>query len=80
MSLLKIQRLESKIADLNIQYQQLLEQRHQEIAGLVSRVGLQNIDNKTLVGGFLHLAHHLRTTPSQKEAWHQAGQTFLTGR
>lgn len=79
-SSLKMQQIESKIADLQSQHDQLIQKRNSEVAELVLKVGLHTIDNKTLVGGLLHVLNVINTNPSQKEAWHDAGQKFLKRR
>ncbi len=76
-SSVKMQQIESTIAVLERTRKNLLEQRNQEIAQLISRIDLASIDNKTLMGGFLHLSHTLNTDPSKKEEWRIAGEKFL---
>lgn len=76
-SSLKLEKIQSKIDTLKSQHQKLVEQRHKEITTLVSKANLTDFDDKTLMGGLLHLAQTLTTNPEQKEAWQQAGLTFL---
>ena len=47
--------LESKILDLQNQYQSLLKERQQEITHLLSAIGLAHLDDHTLLGGLLFL-------------------------
>ena len=79
-SSLKMQQLEAKIADLKSQQQSLIKKRNTEIAELISRVGLHVIENKTLVGGLLHILEVTNANSPQKEAWQEAGARFLRGR
>ena len=79
-SSLKMQQLEAKIADLKSQQQSLIKKRNAEIAELVSHVGLHAADNKTLVGGLLHILEIVNINAPQKEAWQEAGSKFLRGR
>lgn len=74
---MKIEKIQSKIDALKSQQQKLVEQRQKEITAVVSKANLIDFDDKTLMGGLLHLAQTLITNPEQKEAWHQAGLTFL---
>lgn len=83
-SSLKMQQLESKIADLKSQQQKLIQQRNTEIAELISRINLQSADNKTLVGGLLYIAETITSKSSQSitqtEAWKESGGKFLRTR
>ena len=76
-SSLKLEKIQSKIEALKSQQQQLINQRHKEITTLIAKVDLSETENATLVGGLLHVAQTIATNPEQKEAWHQAGLTFL---
>ena len=78
-SSLKMQQLESKIADLKSQQQSLIKKRNAETAEIISRVDLHVLDNKILVGGLLHILEVVNTNASQKEAWQVAGSKFLRG-
>lgn len=76
-SSLKLEKIQSKIEALKSQQQQLIEQRHKEITTLISKANLTDFDDKTLMGGLLHISQTLTINPQQKEEWHQAGLTFL---
>lgn len=76
-SSLKIEEINTQIATLTSQHQKLVDQRTSEIAHLISRVGLNSVEDKTLLGGFLHMVTVLSTPSPQQEAWRVAGQKFL---
>lgn len=73
--------LESKILDLQAQYQSLLTERQQETATLLSTVDLIHLDNTILLGGLLFLKEKTTsqdaTSKSLVEAWRDAGEKFL---
>ena len=72
-----MRQLESKISDLQTQYQRLLNQRQQEIAALLSAIDLAHLDDKTLMGGLLFLKGKITTQDSMVEVWRDAGEKFL---
>lgn len=78
---IKIRQLESKISELQSQYQLLLKERQQEIAALLTVVDLAHIDDKTLVGGLLFLKEKISSQDSAAlslwEGWHNASENFL---
>ena len=74
---LKIQKFEAKISELQSQYQTLLQERQKEIVGLISKLNLTHVDNKTLMGGFLFLQNKITTQDSIVEDWFDAGSRFL---
>lgn len=73
----KMHQLKTKISDFQNQYQQLLKERQQEIAVLLSAVDLAHLDDKTLLGGFLFLKNKITAQDPMMEAWHAAGEKFL---
>lgn len=73
----ELEKIQSKIDALKNQQQKLIEQRQKEITYLISQSRLAELDNKTLMGGFLHISQTLTVNPHLKESWQQAGLTFL---
>src|SRR5260221_2702214 len=74
---LKLQRLESKISKLDSQKQDLLKQRLDETAELMSKLNLANLNDKLLVGALLFIQERITRGDPMTEDWHQAGERFL---
>ncbi len=55
----------------------VLDQRHTEIARMVTRVGLESLDDNVLVGALLEIQGTAATHPEQKEVWRKSGEMFL---
>lgn len=73
----KLHQLQSKISDFQNQYQDLLKERQQEIAVLLSTVDLAHLDDRILVGGLLFLKNKITAQDSIVEVWRAAGEKFL---
>ena len=76
-SSLKIQKIQSKITNLQVEHQKLLEKRHQEIAALIAKTDLAAIDDEILMGAFLDISQKMITDKKGQEAWQKAGEKFL---
>lgn len=74
---LKMRQLQSKISGFQNQYQDLLKERQQEIASLISAIDLAHLDDKILLGGLLFIREKITTQDPILEAWHDAGEKFL---
>ena len=72
-----MQRLASKISDLQSLYQQQAQRRQEQIAALVSRVDLTSVDDPILMGAFLFIQNKLTTKDPIVEDWNNAGIRFL---
>ena len=72
-----MQRLASKISDLQSLYQQQAQHRQEQIAALVSRVDLMFVDDPILMGAFLFIQNKLTTKDPIMEDWNVAGAQFL---
>lgn len=72
-----MQRLASKISDLQSLYQQQVQRRQEQITALVSRVDLTSIDDPILMGAFLFIQNKLTTKDPIVEDWNNAGIRFL---
>jgi hypothetical protein len=72
-----MQRLASKISDLQSLYQQQSQRRQEQIAALVSRVDLTSVDDPILMGAFLFIQNKLATKDPIVEDWNNAGIRFL---
>ena len=77
MASLKMRQIQSKISALESEYQELFTQRHYDIAKILIHMDFAEVDDKTLVGGFLHLKHLLSNHDPQTEGWCDAGGRFL---
>lgn len=73
--------LKAKISTLQSQYQQLAQQRQEDIASLLSWVDLTSVEDTLLMGAFLFVKDQITTKDSTglalTEAWQDAGEKFL---
>ena len=74
---IKMHQLESKIANLQNQYQHLLSQRQQDIATLITSLDLASLEDPLLVGSLLYIKDKVTTKDPIMEGWHNAGERFL---
>jgi hypothetical protein len=72
-----MQRLASKISDLQSLYQQQSQRRQKEIIHLLSWVDLIQLDDAVLMGAFLFIQNKLTTKDPIVEDWNNAGIRFL---
>lgn len=72
-----MQRLASKISDLQSLYQQQAQRRQEQITALISRVDLTSVDDPILIGAFLFIQNKLTTKDPIVEDWNAAGARFL---
>jgi hypothetical protein len=72
-----MQRLATKISDLQSLYQQQAQRRQEQIVALVSRVDLTFVDDPILMGAFLFIQNKLTTKDPMVEDWNVAGMRFL---
>jgi len=72
-----MQKIESRISELQSQYKKLIDDRNREITKLVSKLELNQYDNETLMGGLLFVQNTLSSNPQLLEEWKSAGETFL---
>ena len=75
-----MRQLESKIADLQNQYQHHLKQRQQDIAFLITSLDLSSLEDNILIGGLLYLKDKITTQDPMVEGWQHAGDRFLRRR
>ncbi len=69
--------LESKTSNPQHPYQRPSEERKKEITALLSLVGLEHIDDPTLVGFFLFIKDKEASNDPIVEEWRTAGERFL---
>jgi len=74
---LKLRQLESKISTLQTQHQNLLKDRQQEIAGLITSLELAHVEDSILFGALLFLKDKISTQDPILETWGDAGDRFL---
>lgn len=72
-----MQRIASKISDLQSLYQQQAQCRQKEIIHLLSWVDLTHLDDAVLMGAFLFIQNKLTTKDPIVEDWNHAGAQFL---
>lgn len=72
-----MERLASKIYDLQSLYQQQAQCRQREIIHLLSWVDLTQLDDAVLMGAFLFIQNKLTTKDPIVEDWNVAGARFL---
>ncbi|MBP9777471.1 MAG: hypothetical protein KBD36_06505 [Alphaproteobacteria bacterium] len=72
-----MQRLASKISDLQSLYQQQARRRQEDIVHLLSRVDLASVDDSILMGAFLFIHNKLTTKDPLVEDWNDTGLRFL---
>lgn len=72
-----MRQLESKILDLQNQYQHLLNQRQQDITAIIATLDLASLEDPLIIGGLLFLKEKVATKDSIVEAWRDAGEKFL---
>ena len=73
----KLNNIQAKIKKLQQHQNSIQEKRTAEIAKLISRAGLYEIDDSVLAGAFLFLRDKLEEDTKMKEEWLVAGQKFL---
>ncbi|MBL8676331.1 MAG: hypothetical protein JNJ47_02740 [Alphaproteobacteria bacterium] len=73
----KMRQLQSKISDLQTQYQYLLPQRQEDIATLITSLDLASMEDAFLVGGLLFVKDKVTTQDPIAEDWQSAGEKFL---
>ena len=78
---LKLRQLEFKISTLQSQHQNLLKDRQQEIAGLITSLELAHVEDNILFGALLFLKDKITaqdpTGLALVEAWRGEGDRFL---
>jgi hypothetical protein len=78
---LKLRQLESKISTLQSHHQNLLKDRQQEIASLVTSLELAQVEDSLLIGSLLFLKDKISTQDptglALVEAWRDEGDRFL---
>ena len=72
-----MRQLESKILDLQSQYQHLLTQRQQDITALIATLDLASLEDALLVGGLLFVKDKVTTQAPIVEDWRNTGDRFL---
>ena len=72
-----MQRLASKISDLQSLYQQQAQHRQKEIIHLLSWVDLTQLDDAVLMGALLFIQNKLTAKDTIVEDWNNAGIRFL---
>ena len=72
-----MQRLASKISDLQSLYEQQAKRRQEDIAHLLSWVDLTQLDDAVLMGAFLFIQNKITTQDPILEDWNDAGARFL---
>ena len=76
-SIRNIRQIESKMTNLQHQYQQLLKVREQELATLMSRLNLSSVEDQLLVGGLMFIREKIEHSDQILEDWQKAGDHFL---
>lgn len=74
---MKLRQLESKISILHSKHQQLLKERQEEIAALITSLEFAHTDDNILLGGLLFLKDKITTQDPILEVWRDAGDRFL---
>lgn len=74
---LKMLQLKKKIAQLETTYQSLLQDRADELSQYICALGLDDVDDKTLIGGLLFIKQKIMNADEIKEDWQAAGTRFL---
>jgi hypothetical protein len=72
-----MQRLASKISDLQSLYQQQAQRRQEDVVHLLSWVDLTAVDDPLLMGAFLFIQNKIITKDPIVEDWNNAGIRFL---
>ncbi len=72
-----MQRLASKISDLQSLYQQQAQRRQEDIVHLLSWVDLTQLDDALLMGAFLFIQNKITTKDPLVEDWQSSGARFL---
>ena len=72
-----MQRLASRISDLQSLYQQQAQRRQEDIVHLLSWVDLTQLDDALLMGAFLFIQNKLTTKDPIVEDWNDTGLRFL---
>ena len=74
---IKLRQLEFKLSTLQIHQQNLLKERQQEIAALITSLDLASFDDSILLGGLLFLKDKIIMQNPMVEVWQQTGMRFL---
>lgn len=74
---LKMLQLKQKIAQLETSYQSLLQDRAKELSQLICAVGLDDINDPTLMGGLLFIKQKIMNEDGIMGDWQAAGTRFL---
>ena len=72
-----MRQLESKISDLQAQYQSLLKERQQDITTFIAALDLASLEDPLLIGGLLFIKEKATEKDPILEAWQVAGEKFL---
>jgi hypothetical protein len=72
-----MQRIASKISDLQSLYQQQAQRRQKEIIHLLSGIALTSVEDPILMGAFLFIQNKITTKDPIVEDWNVAGARFL---
>ena len=72
-----MQRLASKISDLQSLYKQQSQRRQKEIIHLLSWVDLTQLDDAVLMGAFLFIQNKITTKDPIVDDWNATGARFL---
>ena len=73
----KLHDIQTKIKKLQQVKNSIQEKRSAEIVKLISRIGLDEIDDSVLAGALLFLRDKLSEDAKMKEEWLAAGMKFL---
>lgn len=73
----KIEELKEKIQKDLEKIKELESIRNNEIAKLITRINLNNIEDEILVGSLLYIKDQFSTNYKLKEEWLEAGRKFL---
>lgn len=69
--------IQSKIFDLQTQYERLLKERQQAITTLITNLDLAALEDHLLMGGLLFVKDKTTTKDPIMEVWRDAGEKFL---
>lgn len=72
-----MRQLESKISDLQTQYEFLLKERQQHITTFIATLELASLEDPLLIGGLLFIKEKVTEKDPILEAWRDAGEKFL---
>jgi seryl-tRNA synthetase len=77
MSKAKIIDLEEKIKKLTQEKKDLENKRNIEVASLIAKVGINDIDDELLVGALVSIKESITNKNPVLEVWLEAGRKFL---